>query len=258
MARALVAGGIPVDRSHPAHAGRARRGARDRRRSRRRLRRRGHRADRARSRERVQGRREVCRVARQSPRLLDAADDHELPLLPGAATSSEAMALLERGYRFQKFFPAVPAGGPKLIGAWASPLPQIRFCPTGGISLANAPDFLSLPNVVCVGGSWLTPANLLRRRIGRPLKPWRARRRSWAAESARPIRIGDRPHRGLLPGASMRWGRQPLRWCRRRFLSVLSGLSGDHVSACGFDVVCSATLTSPGGLANEKVAVTGT
>jgi 2-dehydro-3-deoxyphosphogluconate aldolase/(4S)-4-hydroxy-2-oxoglutarate aldolase len=96
-----------------------------------------------------------------SPRLLDAADDHELPLLPGAATSSEAMALLERGYRFQKFFPAVPAGGPKLIGAWASPLPQIRFCPTGGISLANAPDFLSLPNVVCVGGSWLTPAKLL-------------------------------------------------------------------------------------------------
>ncbi|NID06406.1 bifunctional 4-hydroxy-2-oxoglutarate aldolase/2-dehydro-3-deoxy-phosphogluconate aldolase [Luteibacter jiangsuensis] len=96
-----------------------------------------------------------------SPRLLDAADDHELPLLPGAATSSEAMALLERGYRFQKFFPAVPAGGTKLLGAWASPLPQIRFCPTGGISLANAPEFLALPNVVCVGGSWLTPADKL-------------------------------------------------------------------------------------------------
>ena len=96
-----------------------------------------------------------------SPRLLDAADDHDLPLLPGAATSSEAMNLLERGYRFQKFFPAVPAGGSKLIGAWASPLPQITFCPTGGISLANAGEFLALPNVVCVGGSWLTPANLL-------------------------------------------------------------------------------------------------
>ncbi|MGF6711105.1 2-dehydro-3-deoxyphosphogluconate aldolase/(4S)-4-hydroxy-2-oxoglutarate aldolase [Luteibacter sp. W1I16] len=96
-----------------------------------------------------------------APRLLDAADDSELPLLPGAATSSEAMELLERGYRFQKFFPAVPVGGAKLIGAWASPLPQIRFCPTGGISLANATEFLSLPNVVCVGGSWLTPADKL-------------------------------------------------------------------------------------------------
>lgn len=96
-----------------------------------------------------------------SSRLLDAADDHELPLLPGAATSSEAMELLERGYRFQKFFPAVPAGGARLIGAWASPLPQITFCPTGGISLANAPEFLALPNVACVGGSWLTPADKL-------------------------------------------------------------------------------------------------
>jgi 2-dehydro-3-deoxyphosphogluconate aldolase / (4S)-4-hydroxy-2-oxoglutarate aldolase len=96
-----------------------------------------------------------------SPHLLDAAADHDLPLLPGAATSSEAMNLLERGYRFQKFFPAVPAGGSKLIGAWASPLPQITFCPTGGISLANAAEFLALPNVVCVGGSWLTPAHLL-------------------------------------------------------------------------------------------------
>ncbi|HEV7778413.1 MAG TPA: bifunctional 4-hydroxy-2-oxoglutarate aldolase/2-dehydro-3-deoxy-phosphogluconate aldolase [Luteibacter sp.] len=96
-----------------------------------------------------------------SPRLLDAADDSELPLLPGAATSSEAMALLERGYRFQKCFPAVPVGGAKLIGAWASPLPQIRFCPTGGVSLANALEFLALPNVICVGGSWLTPSDKL-------------------------------------------------------------------------------------------------
>jgi 2-dehydro-3-deoxyphosphogluconate aldolase/(4S)-4-hydroxy-2-oxoglutarate aldolase len=96
-----------------------------------------------------------------SPKLLDAADDSDLPLLPGAATASEVMAMLERGYRFLKFFPAVPAGGHKLLGAWASPLPQIRFCPTGGISLANAADFLSLPNVLCVGGSWLTPADKL-------------------------------------------------------------------------------------------------
>ncbi len=96
-----------------------------------------------------------------SPRLLDAADDSELPLLPGAATASEVMHLLERGYRFLKFFPAVPAGGYKLLGAWSSPLPQLHFCPTGGISLANARDFLSLPNVLCVGGSWLTPADKL-------------------------------------------------------------------------------------------------
>lgn len=96
-----------------------------------------------------------------SPRLLDAADDSELPLLPGAATASEVMAMLERGYRHLKFFPAVPAGGHKLLGAWASPLPQVSFCPTGGISLSNASDFLKLPNVICVGGSWLTPADKL-------------------------------------------------------------------------------------------------
>lgn len=96
-----------------------------------------------------------------SPHLLDAADDCELPLLPGVATASEAMALLERGYHHLKFFPAVAAGGHRLLAAWASPLPQIRFCPTGGISLSNAADFLALPNVVCVGGSWLTPADKL-------------------------------------------------------------------------------------------------
>ncbi len=96
-----------------------------------------------------------------SPYLLDAADDSALPLLPGAATASEAMSLLERGYRHLKFFPALPAGGHKLLGAWAGPLPQIRFCPTGGISLTNAADFLALPNVLCVGGSWITPADKL-------------------------------------------------------------------------------------------------
>jgi len=94
-------------------------------------------------------------------RLLDAAEDIPLPLLPGAATASEAMALLERGYRHLKFFPAVPAGGAKLLAAWAGPLPQLRFCPTGGISAAGAGDFLAQPNVLCVGGSWLTPADKL-------------------------------------------------------------------------------------------------
>jgi len=97
-----------------------------------------------------------------SPKLLDAADDSDLPLLPGAATAGEVMTLIERGYRFLKFFPAVPAGGTKLIGAWASPLPQVKFCPTGGISLSTASDFLALPNVLCVGGSWLTPADKLK------------------------------------------------------------------------------------------------
>jgi 2-dehydro-3-deoxyphosphogluconate aldolase/(4S)-4-hydroxy-2-oxoglutarate aldolase len=96
-------------------------------------------------------------------RLLDAADDVALPLLPGAATASEAMLLLERGYRHLKFFPAVPAGGAKLLAAWAGPLPQLRFCPTGGIGAASATDFLALPNVLCVGGSWLTPADKLAR-----------------------------------------------------------------------------------------------
>ncbi|HJR12325.1 MAG TPA: bifunctional 4-hydroxy-2-oxoglutarate aldolase/2-dehydro-3-deoxy-phosphogluconate aldolase [Rhodanobacteraceae bacterium] len=96
-----------------------------------------------------------------SPKLLDAADEDELPLLPGVATVGEAMTLLERGYQHLKFFPAVPAGGAKLLAAWASPLPQIRFCPTGGISVTNAPDFLALPNVACVGGSWLTPRDKL-------------------------------------------------------------------------------------------------
>jgi 2-dehydro-3-deoxyphosphogluconate aldolase / (4S)-4-hydroxy-2-oxoglutarate aldolase len=97
-----------------------------------------------------------------SPNLLAAADNSALPLLPGVATASEAMSLLERGYRHLKFFPAVPAGGTKLLGAWASPLPQLRFCPTGGISLLSAPDFLALSNVLCVGGSWLTPNDKLK------------------------------------------------------------------------------------------------
>jgi 2-dehydro-3-deoxyphosphogluconate aldolase / (4S)-4-hydroxy-2-oxoglutarate aldolase len=96
-----------------------------------------------------------------SPHLLAAAEDSALPLLPGVATASEAMSMLERGYRHLKFFPAVPAGGTKLLGAWASPLPQLRFCPTGGIALTTAPDFLALPNVLCVGGSWLTPKDKL-------------------------------------------------------------------------------------------------
>lgn len=90
-------------------------------------------------------------------RLLDAAEANDLPLLPGAATASEAMALLERGYSVQKFFPAEAAGGAPALKSLASPLPRIRFCPTGGVTPQNAPDYLGLPNALCVGGSWVAP-----------------------------------------------------------------------------------------------------
>lgn len=90
-------------------------------------------------------------------RLLDACEDADLPLLPGAATATEAMALLERGYSTQKFFPAEASGGAPALKAIAAPLPQITFCPTGGIDLGKARDYLALPNTVCVGGSWVAP-----------------------------------------------------------------------------------------------------
>ncbi len=120
----------PRDRSHVAHAGRARCDPRDRRRSRRRRRRLGHGAD-ARRPARVGARRcEVCRLARRNrTRCSMPPTTSLLPWLPGAATASEAMALFERGYRFQKFFPAVPAGGIPLLRAWASPLPRHPVLP---------------------------------------------------------------------------------------------------------------------------------
>ena len=96
-----------------------------------------------------------------SPDLLAAARDSAVPLMPGAATASEAMRLLEEGYTIQKFFPAEPAGGAAFLKALAAPLPAVSFCPTGGIGAANAGDYLALPNVVCVGGSWVTPAEAI-------------------------------------------------------------------------------------------------
>jgi 2-dehydro-3-deoxyphosphogluconate aldolase/(4S)-4-hydroxy-2-oxoglutarate aldolase len=90
-------------------------------------------------------------------RLMDACEANDLPLLPGAATPSEAMVLLERGYSVQKFFPAEANGGRATLRAWAGPLPRVRFCPTGGVGPDNAADYLALPNVLCVGGSWVTP-----------------------------------------------------------------------------------------------------
>lgn len=89
--------------------------------------------------------------------LVQAAEGSGTPLLPGASTATEAMTLLEYGYAIQKFFPAEPAGGVAYLQALASPLPGIRFCPTGGVGLKNAPKYLALPNVICVGGSWVAP-----------------------------------------------------------------------------------------------------
>ncbi|MBQ0943974.1 bifunctional 4-hydroxy-2-oxoglutarate aldolase/2-dehydro-3-deoxy-phosphogluconate aldolase [Ideonella sp. 4Y16] len=85
-----------------------------------------------------------------------------LPLLPGVATASEVMAAQADGLSFLKFFPATAAGGIPMLKALAGPFPDVAFCPTGGISLATAPDFLALPNVKVCGGSWLTPADAVR------------------------------------------------------------------------------------------------
>lgn len=89
--------------------------------------------------------------------LLDACEAEGLPLLAGAATATEAMRLLARGYDMLKFFPAEASGGAPALKAIGAPLPQISFCPTGGVSPANARSYLSLPNVVCAGGSWVAP-----------------------------------------------------------------------------------------------------
>lgn len=93
-----------------------------------------------------------------TPALLASMLSLDVPVLPGVATVGEVMAVLDAGLDAMKFFPAGPAGGPKYLAAIGAPIPQVRFCPTGGISLATAPDYLALPNVACVGGSWLTPA----------------------------------------------------------------------------------------------------
>lgn len=93
--------------------------------------------------------------------LLDACEDSGLPLLPGAATSTEVMKLLERGYTVQKFFPAEASGGAPALKSIGAPLPQVSFCPTGGVSLANAPDYLGLSNTLCVGGSWVAPKAMM-------------------------------------------------------------------------------------------------
>ena len=87
--------------------------------------------------------------------------DTGLPFLPGTATVSEVLAVLEAGYTELKFFPAEASGGAAFLKSIAAPVPAARFCPTGGITAATAPSYLALPNVGCVGGSWLTPADAL-------------------------------------------------------------------------------------------------
>jgi 2-dehydro-3-deoxyphosphogluconate aldolase/(4S)-4-hydroxy-2-oxoglutarate aldolase len=94
--------------------------------------------------------------------LIAAAKSSGLPLLPGVMTPSEVMKAREQGFRQLKLFPAVPAGGVGMLNGIGGPLPDITFCPTGGISQENAPAFLALKNVACVGGSWLTPKDAMK------------------------------------------------------------------------------------------------
>ncbi|MGC0341177.1 bifunctional 4-hydroxy-2-oxoglutarate aldolase/2-dehydro-3-deoxy-phosphogluconate aldolase [Streptomyces sp. SLBN-8D4] len=93
--------------------------------------------------------------------LLEAMRGSGVPFLPGVSTASEVVALLERGVREMKFFPAEAAGGTAYLKSLAGPLPQARFCPTGGIGPGNAPEYLSLPNVGCVGGTWMLPTDAI-------------------------------------------------------------------------------------------------
>ncbi|OGO98143.1 MAG: keto-deoxy-phosphogluconate aldolase [Curvibacter sp. RIFCSPHIGHO2_12_FULL_63_18] len=90
-----------------------------------------------------------------------ACRDLGLSLLPGVATGSEIMMAQEDGFTQLKFFPAMQAGGPAMLKAWSGPFFDVKFCPTGGVTLQNAPEFLALPNVVCVGGSWIVPADAM-------------------------------------------------------------------------------------------------
>ena len=114
----------------------------------------------------------------------DAAVDAGLPLLPGVMTPSDIIAAMELGYEIVKFFPAVPAGGMPMLSAFHGPFPTLKFCPTGGITPETAPNFLALPNVVCVGGSWLTPKAAL------AAKDWAevTRLARAASELSRPVR----------------------------------------------------------------------
>ena len=97
-----------------------------------------------------------------TPALIEAAKASTIPLLAGVATPTEAMNLYVQGFTHQKFFPAEAAGGVPMLKSIGGPLPQITFCPTGGIDLAKAPSYLALPNVACVGGTWMAPKELMK------------------------------------------------------------------------------------------------
>ncbi len=97
-----------------------------------------------------------------TPALIEAAKASIVPLLAGVATPTEAMNLYVQGFSHQKFFPAEAAGGVPMLKSIGGPLPQITFCPTGGIDLARAPSYLALPNVACVGGTWMAPKELMK------------------------------------------------------------------------------------------------
>ena len=97
-----------------------------------------------------------------TPTLLDGLQAADVPFLPGTATASDVVALIERGITHAKLFPAEVVGGVKALKAFAGPFPQMRFCPTGGINAANAPDYLAQGNVVCVGGSWMISGDIER------------------------------------------------------------------------------------------------
>jgi len=98
------------------------------------------------------------------PALAEALVDCGVPVMPGCASPGEAMALSRLGFHALKFFPAEASGGPRWLASVAGPLPHLTFCPTGGITLANAPDYLALANVACVGGTWITPKAALQER----------------------------------------------------------------------------------------------
>lgn len=97
-----------------------------------------------------------------TPKLMKAARKASIPFIPGVATSSEIMRGMDLGYTAFKFFPAEQAGGAAALKSIGAPLPSVRFCPTGSITLEKAPAYLALPNVLCIGGSWITPAEKLK------------------------------------------------------------------------------------------------